>query len=269
MEHLAQAGAALLGETLRDWQALSGGDISSVLRITTGSGRRSVVKNGPAPRTEAAMLQCLAQAGAPTPQVRAASAETLVLNELRHDGGLDQRGWAELGQVLRTMHAHHGTRYGWHEDYAFGPVPVHNAEMRNWPDFWAECRLLPELDRISAGLSRRIEALAKDLPNRLPAAPPAALLHGDLWTGNVMAYRGGLCALIDPACYYGDGEVDLAMLQLFGRIGESFHESYGTLAPHADERRAIYQLWPAIVHLRLFGAGYRNMVDGLLTQARA
>jgi fructosamine-3-kinase len=98
----------------------------------------------------------------------------------------------------------------------------------------------------------------------LPAAPPPALLHGDLWGGNILVNDGKLAALIDPACYHGDREVDLAMLALFGEPPPSFWESYGELEPGWEERRALYQLFPALVHLRLFGASYGSLVDRLL-----
>ena len=70
--------------------------------------------------------------------------------------------------------------------------------------------------------------------------------------------------LIDPACYHGHTEVDLAMLGLFDQPVAAFYDAYGLLAPGHDERTAIYRLWPAIVHMRLFGAGYRPMVERLL-----
>jgi fructosamine-3-kinase len=70
--------------------------------------------------------------------------------------------------------------------------------------------------------------------------------------------------LIDPACYHGHTEVDLAMLGLFDQPDAAFYEAYGSLEPGHDERTTIYRLWPALVHLRLFGAGYRPMVERLL-----
>jgi fructosamine-3-kinase len=113
-------------------------------------------------------------------------------------------------------------------------------------------------------LARRVEALAADLHNRLPARPAPALLHGDLWGGNILAAGDRVSGLIDPACYYGHAEVDLAMLGLFDQPGAAFTEAYGAPEPGHDERSAIYRLWPALVHLRLFGPGYRPMVDRLL-----
>jgi fructosamine-3-kinase len=120
---------------------------------------------------------------------------------------------------------------------------------------------------LPAELARRVERLAAELPERLPVRPAFSLLHGDLWSGNVLVDGPRVSALIDPACYYGHGEVDLAMLTLFGSPGAAFWEAYRP-APGWDARRPVYQLWPAIVHLLLFGEAYRPMVDRLLAEAR-
>ena len=102
------------------------------------------------------------------------------------------------------------------------------------------------------------------LSDLLPADPPASFLHGDLWTGNILVGDGRLAALIDPACYHGHAEVDLAMLRLFDAPPEEFWEAYGALDEGAEDRLALYQLFPALVHMRLFGATYAPMVDRLL-----
>jgi fructosamine-3-kinase len=90
-----------------------------------------------------------------------------------------------------------------------------------------------------------------------------------LWGGNILVAEGRLAALIDPACYHGDAEVDLAMLTLFDEPPEAFWSAYGPLEPGWRERRAAYQLFPALLHLRLFGASYGGMVDRLLASLGA
>ena len=266
MNRLAEAGAALLGGVVRQAQALHGGDLSQLVRISLDDGREAIVKNGPAPMTEAAMLRAIAASGAPAPKVLAASDEVLVIELLPASGSLNS-AWASLGTALATLHAMTGERYGWPEDYAFGPVEIENGRSDDWPSFWAEHRLLVNLTHIASVLARRIEALAADLPNRLPARPKPALLHGDLWGGNVLVAGSRVSGLIDPACYYGHVEVDIAMLTLFDRPGAEFYETYGPVEPGLEDRLTIYRLWPALVHLRLFGSGYRPLVEQHLSGA--
>jgi fructosamine-3-kinase len=169
--------------------------------------------------------------------------------------------------VLSGLHAARGERYGWHEDHAFGAVDIANTWADDWSTFWAERRLLANRRHIGASLARRIEALARDIGNRLPAEPVASLLHGDLWGGNVLVADRRISGLIDPACYYGHAEVDLAMLSLFDHPSAEFFASYRPLEAGHEARLPIYQLWPALVHLRLFGRGYAPLVERLLAAA--
>lgn len=243
---------------------MAGGDLSRCVRLRLEDGREAVAKTGPAPCEEARMLAALAAAGAPAPAVLAADERLLVL-ECLPDTGADAE--ADLGRVVARLHATEGGRYGWHADYAFGAVAIENGWSDDWPAFWGERRLLCHAGHLPAPLFRRITRLADDLRNRLPERPPPALLHGDLWSGNVLTADGRVSGLIDPACYHGHAEVDLAMLGLFGRPGPAFREAYGPPEPGAAERAPIYKLWPALVHWRLFGAGYRGMVEGFLDAA--
>ncbi len=265
-EGIAEVGARLLGGDLADWRPVAGGDLSAVIRWRLATGGTAIAKTGPNPRAEAGMLAAIRAAGVPAPGVLAVSEQVLVLEDLPDDGGLDEQGWRDLGAALRHLHEAVGAGYGWPDDYAFGRVVIRNAPYDTWAAFWAERRLLPEAAALPPVFARRLEVLAADLPNRLPSRPAPALLHGDLWAGNLLASGGRLTGLIDPACYHGDGEVDLAMLHLFGTPGAGLAEGYGPLPPGALERRAIYQLWPAIVHLRLFGDAYAGMLDRLLAR---
>ncbi|MDQ0324209.1 fructosamine-3-kinase [Rhodopseudomonas julia] len=263
MSLLAEAGAELLGGILASETVLHGGDISQLAHIKLDDGREAVVKNGPSPRTEAAMLVTIGESGAPAPAVLAVDDHALVMEVLPDSGSL-RNAWADLGLAVSTLHVRRDEKYGWSEDYAFGPVAIVNDRADDWIAFWGDKRLLVNVPHIDSRLARRIERLAADLPNRIPARPAAALLHGDMWGGNIVVSNDRVSGLIDPACYFGHYEVDLAMLNLFGRPGDAFYEAYGALESGFEERLAIYQLWPALVHLRLFGGGYRPMVEGLL-----
>lgn len=257
--------ARALGSPVRRVAAVQGGDLSQVFRVDLEDGRRTAVKLGPHVAAEARMLRAMARTGAAVPDVVWGDAGLLCLEWL-HETRAGPDGWRALGETLRKLHAAHGTAYGWTEDHAFGPVAIDNRPTGTWPAFWAERRLLPLADRLPGDLARRVSRLARDLPDRLPEAPAPALLHGDLWTGNAL-FSGPRAFLIDPACYHGHAEVDLAMLTLFGRPDGAFWSARGVPDSGWSSRRPIYQLWPALVHHALFGAGYRGMVAGLLDQA--
>ena len=266
MKGLAVRASQLLADELVSFEALSGGDLSPVIRISLSSDRSAVVKSGPACVTEAKMLEAIRASGAPAPEVLAVDSGILVLEDLGNDTGL-AGAWGSLGRAIRTLHACTGPRYGWPVDYQFGPATIPNEMDDDWPRFWAERRLLAEARGIPTDLVRRIESLCNSLPDLLPASPGPSLLHGDLWVGNVVAHDERVQGLIDPACYYGHSEVDLAMLSLFGSPDETFWQGYGgSPEPGFEDRRAIYQLWPALVHMRLFGDSYRGLVERLLDQ---
>ena len=265
---LEAAVTALTGQALLYKERLHGGDLSEVFRLTLAPDHATVVaKRGPMVTREARMLEAMAEAGAPVPDVIGVHGDLMLMEDLP-EGRLTPDIWGDLGAQLSAMHVVTGPYYGWPEDYAFGAVAIPNAPCPNWPAFWAERRLMAAPDALPSDLARRVEALAVRLPELLPEAPPASLLHGDLWQGNLLAC-GGQARMIDPACYYGHAEVDLAMLDFFGRPAPDFTRRYGAPEPGAETRRPLYQLWPALVHLRLFGAGYRPVVEGLLTRAGA
>lgn len=270
---LAGHAARLLGAGLARAVPIAGGDLSEVVAVELDDGRTAVVKGAASPAIEAAMLGAIRATGAPAPIVLAHDEAVLVLERLASDGRIE-RAWRHLGVVLARLHAvdrlgdGSPLRYGWDADYAFGSVAIDNGRTDTWPCFWAEKRLVNHLTHLPRELGVRIEALAADLDNRLPAAPDPALLHGDLWGGNILVHDGRVTGLIDPACYHGDREVDFAMLRLFNQPDRDLLDAYGSLDLGHEARLPIYQLWPALVHLRLFGMAYRPLVERLLNAAR-
>lgn len=263
---LARAASDLLGEDIAECAPLGGGDLSDVVRIVTVTGRRFIAKSGPAPETECAMLRAIRGAGAAAPRPVEADGEVLVLEDLGPGGPASEAGWRRLGESLRRLHAARAGAYGWDADYAFGAVVIRNGRRATWPRFWIEARLLADPHALPPDVVDRLRLLRPSMEARLPERPPASLLHGDLWAGNVHFGPNGGAWLIDPACYHGDAEVDLAMLTLFGSPPDCFFEAYGPLREGWRRRRPIYQLWPALVHLRLFGGGYRALVERLMDE---
>lgn len=263
MNSLTESAALLLGTEISKCQTLSGGDLSDVLKLTLTDGRHVIVKGGPDPKLEAAMLRAMAGAGAKVPDVLAASDQVLVLQALDSGGGLSADGWATFGHDLHRLHGTQGSCYGWPRDYAFGLVPIPNSPTSDWVDFWAANRLAPSMSHVPNETAKRLQRVIDALGTMIPAHPSPSLLHGDLWMGNVLT-DDRYIAMIDPACYFGDAEVDLAMLSLFSTPPAAFYSAYGPLSDGWEIRRAVYQLWPALVHVRLFGAGYLGLLDGLL-----
>lgn len=254
----------LTGVPAERLQRLYGGDLSEVLLVPRAGGRPAVAKGGPAAGTEAQMLRALAEAAVKVPAVEAEYGDVLLIEYVEADEAFSPRAWADVGEQVRAMHGQSGDFYGWPVDYAFGSVLIDNKPGGDWARFWGEQRLIGTAALLDRPWRERIDRLAARVGDLLPARPPAALLHGDLWGGNILVKDGRLAALIDPACYHGHAEVDLAMLCLFGKPDAAFWDAYGALEPGWEERRSLYQLFPALVHLRLFGAAYAGLADRLL-----
>jgi protein-ribulosamine 3-kinase len=188
------------------------------------------------------------------------------LEPVRPDDGF----WTRLGRGLAELHRAGGDGWGWPTDNFIGPLPQQNTAASSWADFWRERRLEPQLRRARdagwrVGREREWDELWRRLPDLLAPAEVdgPSLLHGDLWSGNVLAAQGAggaEPALVDPAAYRGHREVDLAMAELFGGFSGGFLDAYREHWPlqpgYAPGRRAAYQLFFLLVHVNLFGAGY-------------
>jgi fructosamine-3-kinase len=264
MTAFVQKVAALAGVEEEQLERLAGGDLSEVLLVRRSDGRLSVAKGGPAIATETAMLRILARAGMPAPMVEAEHENVLLLEYIANDDCFTPSAWSDLGGALRRLHDQKGELHGWPVDYRLGSIELDNRESSDWPAFWGEQRLRKTAALLDHPWRERVDRLVTRLSDLVPASPAASLLHGDLWSGNILVSEGRLAALIDPACYPGHNEVDLAMLTLFGSPPAEFWDAYGSLEPGYSERRPIYQLFPALVHLRLFGASYATRTDALL-----
>jgi len=226
--------------------------------------------------TEARGLHWLQEAGAiRIPRVIAVSDERpayLVLELLtpsRRRPDFDEA----LGRRLAALHGFGAPSFGLDHDNFIGRLAQSNAAADDWASFYWTSRLEPQLrlatDRglIDEATRTGFEALRISLPERVGPDETPSRLHGDLWGGNLHVDESGEPCLIDPAVYGGNREIDLAMMRLFGGFGERVFAAYDEawpLAPGANERVPLYQLYPLLVHVNLFGGSYVGSVKRAL-----
>lgn len=269
---------------VRTVSELAGGCINRVLRV--GDGARSfLVKTNSADAlamfdAEARGLAELAAAGAVRiPEVYwsgVRGGRAMLFLEYIELVAPDAQARRRLGSALARMHRVRETCFGWDIDNFIGSTPQCNAWCGDWVEFLRENRLRPQLELAARNGHARLESRGGRLLERLGELfaghlPPPSLLHGDLWSGNVAADGRGQPVLFDPAVYYGDREVDLAMTELFGGFGADFRDAYEAEWPldaGYESRKDVYNLYHVLNHLNLFGGGYaaqaQAIVDRLL-----
>jgi len=266
-----------------DAAPVGGGDINQAICLRLG-GRRFFVKLNRADRLsmfEAERTGLDALAATQTIRVPRAYAtgslagSAYIVMEHIEFGGRPDSG--SLATGLAALHRHCHRQFGFGSDNTIGTTPQPNRFADDWIEFWREQRLGFQL-RLAAdkGHDRQlIEAGYRLAANLEPLfgdyRPQASLLHGDLWSGNQGADRDGNPVIYDPACYYGDHEADLAMMELFGSPGAEFFAVYGQHFPidaGYSRRRDLYNLYHVLNHANLFGGGYAGqagrMIDSLL-----
>ncbi|MEU6119480.1 fructosamine kinase family protein [Streptomyces sp. NPDC047117] len=262
--------ARLTGRQVSGKPRLSG----ALAEVALDDGRVVVVKQGDSPgavAAEAAGLRWLAEADAVrVPEVHGRDGRRLVIDRVAT--GRPSAGAAErFGRELAALHVAGAPAFGaappdGPRDAAIGLAPMRNVPGTDWPEWYAEHRVLPYLRRaVDDGTVRSaeaavIEGVAARLPELAGPAEPPARLHGDLWSGNVLWGADDQVWLIDPAAHGGHRETDLAMLHLFGCPHlDRVLAAYQDAAPLADgwaDRIGLHQLFPLLVHTVLFGRGY-------------
>ncbi|GAB4397321.1 MAG: fructosamine kinase family protein [Anaerolineales bacterium] len=258
-------------------QPVAGGCINNGMRLTTANGSTLFLKtNSQVPadtfEKEAAGLRALnIPGGARIPQVYLSGAHYLLLEDLQ-PAPRRRDYWQQLGQQLAALHNLTNPQFGFPHNNYIGATLQINSWTTDGYTFFAEHRLgyqtalARQKNRITPEDARQIERIAARLPALIPEQP-ASLLHGDLWSGNLLTDALGNPALIDPAAHYGWAEADLAMTALFGGFEDEFYEAYQRarpLVPGLWERIPIYNLYHLLNHVNLFGGGYLAQVKTIL-----
>lgn len=197
---------------------------------------------------------------------------TYLLLEYVESGNPTQESWRQFGEQLAQMHRDSNDYFGLDHDNYMGSLPQNNIPHEIWSEFFIEERLERQLKLAidNASLDKRMiksfEKLYSRLSTFFPPEPPA-LVHGDLWSGNFLFDQAGQVVLIDPAVYFGHREVDIAMSTLFGQFDDEFYHAYHGAYPMETgwkERLDIYNLYPLLIHVNLFGGGYAESVKRII-----
>lgn len=265
-----------------DTQLVAGGSINTAVRLVTDRDtyfvKWSEAHSEESFQTEARGLELLAQT------------ETFTIPRVIHQGKQGYKAylmleyieagpqrptyWQEFGESLAQLHSHTQPTFGLDYTNYIGPLPQRNTPRSNGIEFFIEERLKVQAgmalynNMITPKLHESFQKLYEALPGLLPNERPA-LIHGDLWSGNVITDSNGGVCLVDPAPHYGLREAEIAFTYLFGGFEPTFYEAYDNAYPLEDDfeqRIPIYNLYPLLVHVNLFGHSYVKAVEKALSR---
>lgn len=172
--------------------------------------------------------------------------------------------WKNLGEGMAQLHMHTQSTFGFESNNYIASIPQVNIPQHSWMEFYIANRLEVLAGKayyeglLSLTLYKELQRLYPLLKNLLPVERPS-LVHGDLWSGNILISNTGQPCLVDPAIYFGYREMDLAFSKLFGGFDPAFYQAYDEvfpLEPGFEERIDIHNLYPLLVHVLLFGESY-------------
>ena len=213
----------------------------------------------------------------------------IVLEWLDLGGRGADKAWEKMGRKLAEMHkftpptaVRRGGEevdsavvkgcFGWDINNAIGSTLQINNWTANWADFWAEHRIGYQLKlaRRHGGNFSQGETLLAAIPKLLEGyKPQPSLVHGDLWGGNASVTAAGEPVIFDPAAYWGDREVDIAMTELFGGFSPAFYRGYNEvwlLDSGYEKRKTLYNLYHILNHFNLFGGSYESQANQMINR---
>ena len=272
-----------LGQEVESLELLQHGQIGGVYRGSI-SGRNFIVKHSDQVgklAVEAKMLNDLLATKIRVPEVFFCGGPFLVMEYIENLHQNRDTQEVEAAKLLSTLHSvsNESRMYGYYYDTTIGPFLQKNEQTQyNWALFLGQMRIMPMAKRcydegkISTQLLERLEGLCRDLYKRIDMSRIyPSLLHGDVWSGNVLFDKKGAC-LIDPAIYFGDKEMELAFILLFSTFSERFFHTYQEVhtlsADFYENKVPIYQIYPLLVHVALYGSSYRSKLEAILKRLK-
>ena len=277
-DHLRKTIEKIAGAGITSIRTLSGGCFGDVCKVNLNNRESLVAKvgdTGSGLAIEGLMLQYLADhSELPVPAVLHSDDGLLLMTFIDGAGQMNTNAEIHAADLVASLHGVSAKSYGFDFDTVIGGLHQPNPQTGNWLEFFAAHRLIEMASqgviagRLPGEMMKRIEAFAGKLDRWLVEPARPSLIHGDMWGGNVLAANGAITGFIDPAIYFADPEIELAFTTLFSTFGDAFFSRYKEHRPIApgffEERRDLYNLYPLLVHVHLFGGSYVGSVDGIL-----
>lgn len=232
-------------------------------------------------QTEADMLKDINKYHIAAPEVYDVSESYLLMEFIDESTQAKYTQEIEAAKLLSKLHSvtNDSRMYGYYYDTTIGPFDQKNEQTQyNWTLFLGQMRIMPmakicyDKGLISIQTVERLEGLCRDMYKRIDISLiTPSLLHGDMWGGNILFNITG-AAVIDPAIYFGDKEMELAFIKLFDTFGETFFEAYAEAHPLSDDfyetKVPLYQIYPLLVHVALYGGSYVSELEWVLKRLK-
>jgi fructosamine-3-kinase len=272
---------ARLGERMLSVRPLGGGCIGEVYRAELEEGTPLVAKVDREGEShlerEAYMLRYLREkSDLPVPEVYYGSETLLLMEFVEGTSHFSNKAERHAAELLARLHGITADSYGHERDTLIGALDQPNLPTKSWTEFFRDHRLLHiahvahEAGRLPVEDLHRVERFSEKVDELIEDPNPPALIHGDVWSANVLARGDRVTAFLDPAIYYADPEIELAFISLFDSFGRPFFDRYQEIRPIRDGffevRRDLYNLYPLLVHTYYFGGGYLGSVRNILAR---
>jgi len=271
-----------LGEAIKSINSISGGDINDVYKIITNQNTYVLKVNRKDLffkmfKKEKLGLETLARSGVKTPKVILSFSDAehqYLLLEFIEEKEINSIFWKNFAKDLAKIHSTTSKYFGLDHSNYIGSLHQDNSEKNTWETFFIENRIKPlvkiafDKNRLDRNHLNHFGNLYAQLNEILPKENPS-LIHGDIWSGNLMKGKNQTPVFIDPAVYFGHREMDIAMTQLFGGFDNSYLGHYNEIFPMEngwEKRIEIYNLYPNLVHLILFGRSYLGGIERVIRQ---
>lgn len=272
-----------LEEKIIIYYAISGGDTSEALKVTTSTATFFIKINNASParpmfEAERYGLNAIAESNTVgTPKIHLCDSFnewSFLVMDFIESKVPNTKDFELLGSKLAELHYNTHDYFGFTDNNFIGSLPQVNKTVDSWSEFYTYQRLMPQLqlaqkNKLLNAIECPDEQVIEQRLNQLCDHVKPSLLHGDLWSGNYLISSKGIPYLIDPAVYYGHNEIDIAMSLLFGGFSASFYEAYFSHFKKEtgfEDRIQLYQLYYYLVHLNLFGRSYYPSVASILQE---